>query len=381
VLDWALFATGVVLSLWLFTDRSPWLRLPSRTAGRVHPPGQDAAQSLARAASTFGLVMEGQTISGEVDGMTVCATVTSARRLGLDRHKIEVTIEAALGFPGEVSLVPRFEKKARAFTGDQRFDDEYVARGDPTLVLALLDVSTRDLILGLAGRFDLDAEALVWRGTRAPTFLTRLIRQLTQFAIRMRDAPLDVPSSLIRNTRRDPVASVRERNLLTLHRELADDPRTEEVLLSALRDEAPSVRLRAALLLGDCAEDTLVEFVVDPESTEEMRLTAARRLRVGHPLAVEGLCALIENRSANVPISVVRAIGMLGTPAIIGRLRPYASGFRRDARVQSEIRDAIERITARNEHAAPGLLSIAGDESQDGELSVAPAETGALSEP
>lgn len=371
---------GAALGVWLLSIQSPWLRLPSRSAGRVLPAGQDAAQSLARAAATFGLVMEGDTIRGDVDGLVVSATVRSSRRGGLDRHKIEVTIEGPLMFPGAVTLVPRFEKKARAFTGDQRFDDEYVATGDPTLVLALLDGSTRDLVLGLSGRFDFDDGLFVWRGTRAPTFLSRMLRQLTQFASRLVDTPIDVANALLRNAQLDPVSSVRERNLLTLVRECPDDLRTQALLERALHDPAPSMRLRAALVLGH--EETIVEFVVDPETPSEMRISAARRLPVGHEAALAGLCALLEGHGPHVPLSAVRALGLLGTAGTIGRLRPYASGFRRDARVADEVRRAIERITARHENAAPGLLSIlGGGELQEGELSVAAAETGALSEP
>lgn len=361
----------------------PWDRLPGTNRPRLGPPPTtDHQEVLLRVARSLGLEIDGATISGGLDGAFVTVVVDSARASdGIEKFSIDIEIETYRTLPVGVAFLPRRgEKNRRAFTGDPKFDDEYVVLGDRALLHAMLGASARDMVLGVGGRFDFSGTALRWRGARAPTFLERMIRQLVAFAMSIAADPLDVHVSLAQHTRNDPLPTVRERCLLALVREHPRPKNARRTLIAALDDVSPQVRIRAAVALGERGYPTLIALVTGPNTDDETRMTAALRLPVGEPDAVRGLVRLTQRDDRDIRCSAIRSLGFIGTVEEVGALKPLASGLLGDPVVRAVAKQALDRIKSRARGAAPGQLSIAGA-TDSGALSVADEHEGALSEP
>ena len=258
--------------------------------------------------------------------------------------------------------------------GDETFDAAAFIQGLPPTVLAILDVETRRLLLGLlegavtsgsVREGALRARVAVVDGVLCADFpeppgmpaigqLPGAVSALMVVARRLAH-PHDIPERLARNVREDPVPGVRLANLVALTHDHADEDVTRETLRAACRDSDDEVRLRAAIALGGEARDILLETALDPvgrpvplfqagaadsraaraiealgdtltppdaaeilrRSIDANRLAAARAaievlggMEEGD--LVSPLCAALEHRDPDVACAAARSLGMVG---------------------------------------------------------------------
>jgi HEAT repeat protein len=189
-------------------------------------------------------------------------------------------------------------------TGDDEFDAAFYVTGPTTVVRAVLDDETRQLLLRLRTEADLsvlsgEIRAAVrhsslsreLRGTAVSHTLRRLLESLERLR-----RPTDVVARLAHNATMDGSPGVRRENLLTLVREYPDLPETAVTLRAACEDGSDQVRVRAAIARGreglpalravawseegdDVARARAVNALADGLSPEEVRAILGQALR------------------------------------------------------------------------------------------------------
>jgi len=169
-------------------------------------------------------------------------------------------------------------------TGDTVFDDLVEVRGEPSILLALLDREIRQKVsefVRLGGR--LEAGRLV---CCAPTSfssgeIVRGLRLGLWLARELSSPGGGVCERLAHNARVDSHSGVRLWNLLQLHEQFPETPEARDASQEDLVDPSPWVRLAAARFLKDEGLEALEHLAQDravPESAaaEAVALLAAR---------------------------------------------------------------------------------------------------------
>jgi len=330
--------------------------------------------------------------------------------------------------------------------GDVGFDDEFIVNGPHTFVRAVLDADTRGRLRALLATADLkvqggrllgDVRGPVWGAHEVQ--VGRTVSLLLEAARRLQRPP-DLVARLAHNARHDPVVNVRLANLLTLVGEYPEHPATEPALLAATADESDTVRVRAAIALGergratlldiacstldddagaravtalnehlasDSASDVLhralrlrqvqtaraclaalarrggdaVGLVVKVMRVEkgELAIAAAEALAAtGSPDSEAHLIVALARDIPELRIAAARGLGRVGSAAAVAPLKE-AEAHAREADFSRAARQAIAEIQARLPGASPGQLSIAS--GQSGTLSLVEDERGRLSLP
>ncbi|HYG63253.1 MAG TPA: HEAT repeat domain-containing protein [Thermoanaerobaculia bacterium] len=312
-------------------------------------------------------------------------------------------------------------------TGDEKFDDAFVIKGPQPFVRALLDASTRRMLMEakIEGWVELvDGELRLDFREAKLAHVLGLFRDLgSRFADQQ-----ELPRRLLENVRHDPEAGVRLQNLLVLIREYPGDPSTVRALHVGTKDSNPEVRLRAAQALGAEGRDVLQELakglkedavsaqavtalglalplerlqsilggarqkrmtetaraclealailggaavgtlvkVLDDDSSE-LAATAARGLgKIGDPAAEPPLLAALERDNPDLQEAAAEALGRVGSAAAVLPLQEAAD---RSSALHDAALQAIAGIQERLQGASPGQLSLAATDA--GQLSLA----------
>lgn len=325
-------------------------------------------------------------------------------------------------------------------TGDAAFDRAAYVQGERALARAVLGVEARRALAGLLGgrlavrapegrEERLEVSALVAgdelrvetvSGPGEAEALSGALEALLSVARRL-VAPPDLASRIAENSATEPDAAVRLANLRTLLGEFPAAGPTREATLAGCRDADASVRLEAALSLGEEGLALLGELAGGEEVPEETAARAvealgerlppsealailSRALDSGRPIlarAAIGAAAREEEaetaEAAEVAevaetlllralahpeealcVATARALGRAASPRAVVPLREASAAHPFDAALRRAARQAIAAIQARVAGGAPGQLSLAGEEA--GRLSLAAEDaTGRLS--
>jgi hypothetical protein len=341
---------------------------------------------------------------GEIDGFIVqiqdsdADTADSRPWLPSRIGALRILVEAHGRWPHDVELHRRTTDANEDgwATGDPEFDGRIVASGSETHTVALLDQRTRKTALALVGD---DGGALAGgrlhcdvrpAAVDMPTMVARG-RRVVDLAEHLAVAE-DVPTRLRKNSREDPLASVRLRNLTLLLDHLAAHPQTELACRAALGDPDPAVRLRAAAALGADGHEALTALALGHDAPEPLAAEAAslalRQLPVAAarglydrlvaqartPLLVAAMAALAERHLAeavpaivpllrapthDVRVSAARTLGVVGTTTAIGALHAAAASHPLDFELHRVVNAAVSAIQSRVAGAGPGQLSLA----------------------
>jgi len=342
-------------------------------------------------------------------------------------------------------------------TGDSAFDREVFVSGRPALAHAVLGADARRAVLALTsgrlpvpgapwveadvdvggGRIEVEIVESVFDDADRPAVSGALLRWLLG-AAQLLSAPASTPAAIAALAREDPEPGVRLACLRHLREAFASDTATRPALLAACADPDASVRVEAALALGDEGVETLLDAARAEGTPDELRAraiaglgarlppelaeTALRRAgdathrasalacvealrEMGEP-AVVTLGAALASTEGEVAVAAARALGRTGPPAeaaLVGALADERPAVRvaaaeslgrvgsveavpvlREAAETSDeggmrrsVRQAIAAIQARLSGAEPGQLSLAAGEA--GQLSLVEGQAGAMS--
>jgi hypothetical protein len=343
------------------------------------------------------------TVSGFASGLMV-------RPEGFDTR-----VQKRLGLGGDVE------------TGDETFDRDFLIGGHPPLVHALLDADTRRGLRRLFGGEIEDAFGMgsvrarttLSAGTLALDFeeddrdehLAGVLKTVLDVAQRLVE-PADLAARIARNALEDRADGVRRRCVRVLAESQAHAAVTRETLRGACADASEDVRLEAALALAEEGRTVLQELAASAEGEAcAARAVAALGSGLGPAAALSLLASSLDRRRPLVAVACMETLGRdggagleaaesvlierglhdpeetvriaaagalarLGTAAAVLPLQEAAAEaggvLRRTAR------DAVAAIQARLGGAAPGQLTITGQEG--GALSLA-TEGGQVSLP
>ena len=202
-------------------------------------------------------------------------------------------------------------------TGDTVFDDTVEVRGEPTILLALLDREIRQRVgefVRLGGR--LEAGELV---CCAPTALSQgdIVRglRLGLWLARELSSPGGgVCRRLATNAKSDPLPGVRLLNLLQLHEQFPETREAREASQEDLKDTSPWVRLAAARFLKDEGRDVLEHLAQDRAVPESAAAEAVSLLGARSPAERAGplLLAALKTHSGEARRQAVEELGRIG---------------------------------------------------------------------
>jgi hypothetical protein len=169
-------------------------------------------------------------------------------------------------------------------TGDTVFDDIVEVRGQPSILLALLDREIRQRVsefVGLGGRLAAGQLQCCTPTSFSTGELVRAVRLGLWLARELSSPGGGVCERLARNAKSDPLPGVRLWNLLQLHEHFPETREAREASQEDLKDPSPWVRLAAVRFLKDEGLEVLEQLAQDravPESAaaEAVGLLAAR---------------------------------------------------------------------------------------------------------
>jgi hypothetical protein len=413
------------------------------TASAKGRPNAGRMESLVRAAVQAGLEdvrsVASFTESPRVWGRRGALGVVLERYRQADARDVGTTI-AITGLPLGLSLQrdvtglspAAWLRAPSVATGDEAFDRAMRVSGATRPARALLDASTRALVLDVfCGRLALDGRASHTREHRAhladgqlsfdcprrdtgddPDLVAGYLAEL----LRLTDAlcrPESLEARLLGNVRTDPEPGVR----LACLRELLDGEgqapggESREALLAAVADGDESVQLEAAIALGQDGRAALLEIATRSWSSDSCAARAVVALRSAlppEPAAALLRHALREHRwetaaacletlgfarslphelaadalrtpNGSVAAAAARALGRAGAAPSLLLLRDAQARFAQDGAVVQAVRAAIDSIRDRLGDAHEGQVSLVDTES--GRVTVTDAEAGQVSLP
>ena len=169
-------------------------------------------------------------------------------------------------------------------TGDTVFDDLVEVRGEPCILLALLDREIREMVsefIRLGGRLEAGRLVCYARTLSSPGELVRGLRLGLWLARELSSPGGGVCERLARNAKSDSLPGVRLWNLLQLHEQFPETREAREASQEDLKDASPWVRLAAVRFLKDEGLEVLEHLaqdraVPDSAAVEAVALLAAR---------------------------------------------------------------------------------------------------------
>jgi HEAT repeat protein len=169
-------------------------------------------------------------------------------------------------------------------TGDTAFDDIVDVRGEPSIVLAVLDREIRQRVsdfVRLSGSLAAGELSYSAPAEFSPGEIKRVLRLGLWLGRELSSPGGKVCERLARNAKSDPQPGVRLLNLLQLHEQFPETAEAREASQENLKDPSPWVRLAAARFLRDEGLEILTHLALDravPESAsaEAVALLAAR---------------------------------------------------------------------------------------------------------
>jgi hypothetical protein len=234
-------------------------------------------------------------------------------------------------------------------TGDTVFDDLVEVRGEPSIILALLDREVRQRVsefVRLGGCLKAGRLVCCAPTSFAPGEIVRGLRLGLWLARELSSPGGGVCDRLARNAKTDPHPGVRLWNLWQLHEQFPETPEAGEASQEDLKDPSPWVRLAAARFLKDEGLEVLERLAQErgvPESAaaEAVTLLAAR---YPGPRAGPLLLTALKTHSGEARVEAVQELGRI-------RYHP-ASG---------PLIVLLDRADPRTAAAAAGALAALGD--------------------
>ncbi len=229
-------------------------------------------------------------------------------------------------------------------------------RGEPTIILALLDREMRQRVsefVRLGGRLEAGRLACCAPTSFLPGEIVRGLRLGLWLARELSSPGGGVCERLARNARLDPDPGVRLWNLWQLHEKFPETPEAREASREDLTDPSPWVRLTAARFLKDEGIETLERLAQDRGVPESAAADAVALLAARCPVARVGplLVAALKAHSGEARVQAVQELGRI-------RYQPA----RRPLLV------LLGRADPRSAAAAAEALSALGDASAEAAL-------------
>ncbi len=287
--------------------------------------------------------------------------------------------ELTLGSEGVLELLGKAFRGKDIETGLTRFDDRVAIRGGGDAeALAFLDAATRVAVLGAVDDHGatLDDEGLLswrWRGVLTDrAVIEPVLRDLVRLGERLAQAGDDRETRLAEHVASDPEAAFRAQCLHALARAHPGSPATEQALAAAATDDAPEVRLAAALQSGD------VDGLLDASALSELAgaRRVATRTRAARAVAAMGepdeplLLLLLADEAVEVKVAAAEALGEVGSLAAVEQLNSAADGVTTDRALKKAARSAVGAIQDRV-GGVGGSLSLSGEDAAVGAVSLA----------
>ena len=251
-------------------------------------------------------------------------------------------------------------------TGHPAFDYRARIFGKPEEAVALLDPTTRDLVLrdvvDEGARVDGGKVTLVHLGVSG---VPDLVRRLVALGKSLSMSPSEVPGRLARNAAEDSLSSVRLRNLTLLQERFPALAEAREASRAALASDQPNLRLAGARFLGAEGLDAAEALALSGEVEADLRRQALQ-LFFRHADAGRAVTVLERLAAAPPPPELlparVEAAGQLRHVPTLERLLAQADGLG-DAEAG--------RLSLAVPAGDAGALSLAGgEEAPGGELSL-----------
>jgi HEAT repeat protein len=424
-----------------------------RMRGRAREAWQEAARDLGLDLHK-GSFFQGDAIAGRVDGVEVRVD-TFRRSQGKSSATYTRIRVRAPGVPGNLSLGNEgfFSSIQKALGGqdiqtdDKGFDELLRIRGDEAQVVALLGDEARRAVrreVGGSGVSVRDGEAY-WetRGhLRDRVELVSRVRGMIDLEKQLTLGSTSIHERLSRNALADRNPRVRLRNLVLLQRRAPSSREAVETSRALMDFADPSVRLAAAMHLGDEGLATIEALVNAPDVDAALMSDALQHLianvpvtrvggilesaldshheavqhvaiqgitKLGHRGAIDRLVRVGDGDSTRLTVTVAtalaqlgdpraepalvrwlgrnneavciaaaRALGTIGTVAAVEPLLPHTKGLLTDADLKRAAREAIEKIQSRLGDVEAGRLSLSEVAQRDGALSLS-EEAGKLS--
>ncbi len=272
------------------------------------------------------------------------------------RHDLWVSLTCDR-FPQRVAFAKETGAGTDVLTGDSRFDDAVLVKGEPTILAALLDRELRVRLLRLIvwdggiseGRISWRASANFMAGE-----ITGTLKDLVELADLL-SSPKGggVCECLARNVQEDEEPGVRLWNLNLLAQHFADRPETLAASRAGLSDSSPWVRLAAARLLPVEGAQVLKALLADRATPDHSAAEAAALIGARLPADEAGpaLIAALKNRSGEARRQAIQELGRIKHAPAVGPLCV-----------------ALDRSEPRDAAAAAAALGAIGDPKSERHL-------------
>jgi len=252
-------------------------------------------------------------------------------------------------------------------TGDVAFDDIVEVRGEPSILLALLDRELRQRVgefVGLDGRLREGRLTCCARTDFSRGDVPRALR-LAIWLARALSSPEGggICERLARNATSDPHSGVRLWNLLQLHEQFPDTPEAREASRVNLGDPGPWVRLAAARFSREEGLDALKSLAEDREAPEGAAAEAVALFAARGPAEAAGplLLAALKTRTGQVRRQAIEDLGRLRHLPARGPLLVLLE--RADPRTAAAAAAALAALG--DARAEPGLLAAVESEARE----------------
>lgn len=248
---------------------------------------------LQRASSELGVVFEPQSprrgsASGTCEDFAVRVAMEQKEAQGEETQSATHMCIAISGprIPTGIGFAADRDTGDDVLTGDTAFDDLVEVRGEPSIVLALLDREIRQRLaefVGMGGRLEEGHLTSCVRSSFASGELVRSLRLGLWLARELSSPGGGVCERLAQNARADPHPGVRLWNLLQLHEEFPGTKEACEASRADLEDASPWVRLAAARFLKEEGLPTLERLALDRATPEGAAVDALALVAARHP--------------------------------------------------------------------------------------------------
>jgi HEAT repeat protein len=241
-------------------------------------------------------------------------------------------------------------------TGDTVFDDLVEVRGEPSILLALLDREIRQRVsefVRLDGRLEGGRLVCCAPSSFSSGELVRALRLGLWLARELSSPGGGVCKRLATNAKSDPLPGVRLWNLLQLHEQFPETREARDASHEDLVDPSPWVRLAAARYLKDEGLEVLQHLAQDRAVPESAAAEAVSLLAARCPAERSGpvLLATLKTHSGEARRQAVEELGRIRFQQARGALMVL-----------------LDRADAGTGAAAAAALAALGDVSSEGPL-------------
>jgi hypothetical protein len=218
--------------------------------------------------------------------------------------------------PQGIAFAPERGTGDDVLTGDTVFDDLVEVRGQPSILLALLDREIRQRVsefVRLDGRLEAGRLISCAPTTFSPGEVVRGLRLGLWLARELSSPGGGVCKRLATNAKSDPLPGVRLWNLLQLHEQFPETREAREASQHDLEDPSPWVRVAAARFLKAEGLDVLEHLARDRDAPESAAAEAVALLAARCPAARAGplLLTALKTHSEEARRQAVEELGRI----------------------------------------------------------------------